>query len=248
MLQVADLKGLWRRSLIAWPDGRRDTSTQVCWLQGLCAFGDLRQPQTRADFSHALKLDDLSRLDCARLAEQQGFAGHLTFDGEHFEWARIIDFQPQGKFPDAGSLRWENAVLIEQGRDLEYIEHWHREPMASLHPAAAVRFRDTIRGIEALLVQVGEFYIFARDRGCPLPPHKTLGECVAAAPTVALARALVDCEISLGSSAADGVRVAASTLPYRVGAPLAAGLEGAWEILDREGDTAALGEFMKDTL
>jgi hypothetical protein len=87
MLQVADLTGLWRRSLLVWPDGRRDTTTQVLWLQGLCAFGDLRQPQPQTDFSQ---------------------------------------------------------------------------------PAAAVRLRDGICGVQALLVRVGEFYIFARDRRCSL--------------------------------------------------------------------------------
>jgi hypothetical protein len=236
MLQVADLKGLWRRSLVMWPDGRRDTSTQVRWLQGSRAFGDLRQPAAMSDFS---------RQDCARLAQQQGFAGHLTFDGKHFEWVRMIDFQPQGEFPDAGSLRWENDVLIEEGRDVEYLEHWHRESIASPQPAAAFRLRDNSRGITALLVRVGEFYIFARDRTCAPSPHKTLGECVAAAPTVAAARALVDCEISFCKTAADGVRVAASTLPFRVGQLLTAGLSANWKVIHSEGDTLALQDLLQ---
>ena len=247
MLTVADLTGLWRRSLIEWPDGRRDTTTQVRWLQGLRAFGDLRQPQPEADFSHARGLGDLSRQDCARLAQQHAFAGHLTFAGPHFEWQRTIDYQPKASFPDVGSLRWESGVLIEQGRDVEYLEHWHREPCATPAPAAALELRDT-RGINALLIRVGEFYIFARDRAIVAAPHKTLGECVAAAATIAQARALVDCEISFCRSAADGVRVAASTLPYRVGEPLSAGLDGAWEICASEGDAAALGKFMRDSL
>ena len=29
MPSVADVRGLWQRSLIAWPDGRRDDTTEV---------------------------------------------------------------------------------------------------------------------------------------------------------------------------------------------------------------------------
>jgi hypothetical protein len=38
--------------MIAWPDGRRDDTTEVRWLQGLCAYADLRRPSPIADFSH----------------------------------------------------------------------------------------------------------------------------------------------------------------------------------------------------
>src|SRR5271156_3755890 len=110
MLQVGDLKGLWRRSRIAWPDGRRDTTTQVLWLQGLSAFGDLRRPVPAPDFSHARSLNDLSRQDCSWLATQQGFAGYLTIVGRYFEWRRLIDYQPDSLRADAGSLRWEDGV------------------------------------------------------------------------------------------------------------------------------------------
>ena len=45
------MPGLWRRSLIAWPDGRRDTTSFVNWLQGPGLYLDLRQPEGRPDFS-----------------------------------------------------------------------------------------------------------------------------------------------------------------------------------------------------
>ena len=35
--RIEDMAGLWRRALIAWPDGRQDTTTFVSWLQGLAA-------------------------------------------------------------------------------------------------------------------------------------------------------------------------------------------------------------------
>jgi hypothetical protein len=244
MPQVADIRGLWRRSLIEWPDGRRDITSEVLWLQGISAFGDLRRPTPMADFSHAHRLSDLSRQDCAALAQQQGFAGHLTFDGRHFEWTRMIDFQPKSRV-DAGSLRWQSGVLIEEGRDADYIEHWHRDAVAMPGPAAAAVLHNTILGIKAVFVRVGQYYIFARDRTIELPVECSLAECVAAAPNLEQARALVDCEISFGSATSDGLRITASTLPYRVGKLLHLSLDHAWEILDGEGDLAALRGFAK---
>jgi hypothetical protein len=43
-VEPGTLTGLWRRSLIIWPDGRRDETTDVAWLQGERASIDLRQP------------------------------------------------------------------------------------------------------------------------------------------------------------------------------------------------------------
>src|ERR1700678_2492369 len=107
MTAVSELKGVWRRSMIAWPNGTRDTTTRVCWMQGVRAFVDLRQPRLTADFSQTRGLDDLSMEHCGWLAGQRGFAGRLSFDGAYFEWVRSIDFQPTRLTADAGSLEWE---------------------------------------------------------------------------------------------------------------------------------------------
>jgi hypothetical protein len=249
MLGLGDVIGLWRRSLIRWPDGRCDTATRVLWLQGKRAFGDIRQPPAQ-EFAHARALGDLSRHDCARLAEQQGFAGHLTFDGRFFEWVRMIDFQPRGAHADAGSLRWEGEVLIEQGRDVPYIEHWHRDPLAAVSPCAALQLRDTRRHVDALLIRVGRYYIFARDRALKLPAYTTLGECIAQATSLEEAHALIDCEISMAQDSGEGPRVTVSTLPYRVGERLLDGLgprggpASDWEIVRREGESERLERLL----
>jgi hypothetical protein len=257
MPSVADLRGLWQRSLIAWPDGRRDTTTEVRWLQGLRAYADLRQPSPAADFSHVRRRADLSMDDCAWLARQQGFAGNFTFDGRHFEWIRSIDIQPKAARADAGTLEWDGQVLVEKGRDIAYIEHWHRDPLAVTEPCAALVLRETSVGTRSQLLRVGSAFIFARDRAVPLPEHLTLGECVAAAGTVQQAQALLDCEISFGSVALDGFRITASSLPYRIGDFLAQSLthdtvsisdrdargtlvDRRWEIVDGEGDIGSL--------
>ena len=213
---VSELRGLWRRSLIAWPDGNRDTTTSVRWLQGLRAFIDLRQPAAAGDFSRARARGDLSMHQCTLLAKQQGFAGHCAFDGKHFEWTRTIDYQPRAPWADAGSLCWEGDVLVETGRDVAYIEHWRRDAAAPTLPVGAVTFRALDENITGVLLRVGPVFMFARDRAVVLTGHRTLGECVAAAPTLRHAQELVDCEISFGDVGTAAFRIAASSLPYRL--------------------------------
>ena len=94
---VFSLQGLWRRSLLAWPGRPSDTTTSVRWLQGPHAYIDLRQPTPLPDFSQVRSREDLTFEDCLWLARQEGFAGHLHFDGRHFEWVREIDFQQIGR-------------------------------------------------------------------------------------------------------------------------------------------------------
>jgi hypothetical protein len=219
-LHTAGLQGLWRRSLITWPRREAsDTTTSVHWLQGPRAYIDLRQPTPIPDFSHARTLEDLTYDDCVWLARQEGFAGSLHFDGEHFEWLREIDFQPRSPTADAGSLRWEGGVLIETGRDADYIEHWHRDPSIPTTPADSVALGAEPHRGAATLLRVGPHFMFARARTTSLQEgFGSLAECVAAAPDLAHARALIDCEISFGAIEPEGLRIIASTLPYRVGA------------------------------
>ena len=214
---VFSLQGLWRRSLIAWPGRPSDTTTSVYWLQGPRAYIDLRQPTPLPDFSHVRSREDLTFEDCLWLARQEGFAGHLHFDGRHFEWVREIDFQPSAPTADAGSLHWEGDVLIETGRDADYIEYWHRDPAVATTPTSLAGVQDS----PAVLLRVGPHFMYARDRAARLDKgYRTLVDYLQAAPDLQLARELIDCEISFGTVAESGLRIAASTLPYRVGARL----------------------------
>jgi hypothetical protein len=227
---VTELQGLWRRSLIAWPGRASDTTTSVRWLQGPRAYIDLRQPMPLPDFSHVRSREDLSLEDCAWLARQEGFAGHLHFDGRHFEWVREIDFQPPSPTADAGSLRWEGDVLLETGRDADYVEHWYRDTGAARTPASLTYMQVSpatpgARGVPekppAVLLRVGPNFMYARDRAAPLDKgYRTLTEYIKAAPDLQHARELIDCEISFGTVEESGLRIAASTFPYRVGALL----------------------------
>lgn len=252
-----ELRGLWRRSQIRYPDGRCDTTSAVHWLQGLKTFVDLRQPAGWPAFAGRCGRDSLSVDDCAALARQQGFAGTFAFDGRHFEWQRHIDFQPKTGQADAGSLTWEHGVLVERGRDVAYTEHWHRDRARSVTPIAAIWLRDTGSGARAILVRVGADFKMARDRAVALAPGATLVECVAGAGDSERARELIDCEIARGLVAARGLQITQSTLPYRVGDALHGEIRGSrflsrdrapdggertreWEIVASEGEIEAL--------
>jgi hypothetical protein len=234
---LSDMPGMLRRTLIIHADGTRDTATQVRWLQGPTLFVDLRQDAGLPDFPHLRGLKDLSFEDCTALARQAGFAGRLTFDGDCFEWLRLIDFQPRAG-TDAGRLWWEGEVLIEAGRDVPYIEHWLRDPTVVTRPLAGVRLRDRQTGVAALLLQVGTVFMFARDRAMRLPQGQPLAECVAGASSLAAARALLDCEITLGSGGfGSAPLILASTHPWRVAERFALpGAAARWEVIEAEGD------------
>lgn len=251
------LCGLWWRSLIEWPGGRRDTSSSVRWLQGIRAYIDLRQPANAARVPRARCRDELSIDDCLWLAGQEGFAGHIGFDGTHFEWIRSIDFQPKAPHADAGSLSWQGDVLVERGRDVDYIEHWHREATRATRPVGALALRAIDPATTAALLRVGPDFMFARDRAVVTGAHRTLSECVSQAPTLLHAQQLVDCEISAGTVSADGLRILASSLPYRIGDAVDLRIDGdsvsmadrandgrsirrRWRITASEGDPGAL--------
>jgi hypothetical protein len=216
MTHIERLQGHWRRSLIAWGDGRRDTSTAVDWLQGPSLYVDLRQPGGEPGMDVRC-LRALTLEQAASLAVQEGFAGTLVQHADHFEWTRLIDFQPPSPHDDRGRLSDRDGVLIEHGYDAPYLEHWHRQDDEA--PTAAVSLRDVGSGASAILVRAGERFMYARGRPTATGFGRRLGEMVREAPSRTAAQDLVDCEISIGS-VSNHWTIERSTLPWRVGARL----------------------------
>lgn len=214
--EIAALAGLWQRTLMAWPDGRRDTETRVHWLQGPSLYADLRQPAECTDYRAATCLRELRMKHIAWLARQEGFAGALHTRGGFFQWDRTIDFQPAARYADAGRLRFEGPLLIEEGQDIAYVEHWRRKPTAA-HPCAAARLRDMETGRIGFVVRVGGRFMIARDRAAMLPPHRTLSDLIAGMTRLQDAQDIVDCEISLGRLDDAGWLVERSSLPFKKG-------------------------------
>jgi len=260
MLDVADMLGLWHRSLLVRADATRDTATWVGWLQGPTAFVDLRLPAGRPSFRGVRGLSDLTRQHTAWLASQEGFAGRLNREGEVFVWHRVLDYQPASATADAGRLRQEREYVVEEGRDTPYIEHWHHEP-GTTAPVVAARLRDQQTGCDGFVVRVGKTFMYARaGSSASLPVGTHLADHVEAAPSLRAAQELVDCEISFGRVTAEGgFVIERSSLPFREGAHLDPALdpvrhafrssdvtdEGhvkrrSWGVIELEGDAAAL--------
>ncbi|MCE9648485.1 MAG: hypothetical protein K8R18_02570 [Parvibaculum sp.] len=255
---IETVAGLWRRSLIAWPDGARDTETWVNWMQGPSFYLDLRQPVGKPDFHGISGLRELDAPQLEWLASQEGFAGELHHDGTYFEWRREIDFQPQAIYSDQGKLWYADGMMIEEGKDIPYIEHWNREPI-ELQPICAMRLADREDGRRGFIMRIGSLFMYARARGFEVPAGRHLRECVAGAADLGAAQDLVDCEISQGVITSTGWIVQRSSLPYREGRRLDpelkthgpsalvtrdTGNDGRsaarhWDILDIQGELAA---------
>jgi hypothetical protein len=213
---IPSLRGLWQRSLIRWPDGRCDTTTAVRWLQGPSLYLDLRQPLGRPDFKSVQSLADLSDAHIEWLVRQEGFAGRLSFDGVYFEWGRDIDFQPKAMYSDCGRLWYENDYVVEEGRDIPYIEHWHGSIDGDASIGAAMRLQSTDGDRSGCIARVGDMFMYARGRGIAMPDLPDLRRCVQAAPTRTDLLHLLDCEISFGHVGA-GWHIEHSSLPFREG-------------------------------
>ncbi len=232
-------QGLWRRLLIARPDAPVNAHDFAAWLQGPGGlFGDLRQGVGVQARVQASCLAELSPGEARALAGQGGFAGRFMLDGDTAEWVRMLDFQPPGARRDRGRLGREGDLLIERGIEDSYVEYWQRPPEPDTAPCAGARFSSMEDGRAVFLVQWGRHFLYARDRAMALPPGGTLADLVRDADSET-ARALVDCEISLGAITAEGWCIARSTLPWRVGALLLGpGVrwcgEGALRVMDME--------------
>jgi hypothetical protein len=250
-MRLDQLGGLWRRSLIRLPDGSEDRTTEVHWLQGPARYVDLRQPRGRPSFAGIACLRDCGPDHLTWMATQEGFAGRLIQAGQFFEWERDIDFQPPSSLPDAGRLWQEDGMMIEEGRDSPYREHWHHDLAGKA--SAALSLVEETTGVAGALVVVGDTFMVARARSVSLPQGARLADLLAEAQDRTAAQDLLDCEIALGAMDQGRFVIARSSLPYREGAsllpardgdrlttadidPSGAPLTRAWRIVDEEGD------------
>jgi len=207
--------GLWQRLLLSVPGQPVDTLTRVDWLQGPVFYVDLRQPPALSGKVLASCLAEVTPDDAALLVTQEGFAGRFECTGNTAEWHREVDFRPC-PLGDRGLLESHGDLLIEHGIAADYIEHWQREPAAPGAPHGSALFTSRADGRAVILVRHGNRFGYARARGITIPGGAELPDLVARADPD-LARALVDCEISLGTVTAHGWRIDRSSLPWREG-------------------------------
>jgi hypothetical protein len=221
LTKITDLPGLWRRTLLALPDGHSDETTDVYWLQGPAYYADLRVPAGRPDFSGVSCLRDLTPAQVEWMAGQECFAGRLESDGAYFEWRRDMDYQPRNGAADAGRLSFAGDLLVEEGRDVAYIEHWRRGREASA-PCVGVRLREATGERFGFIVRVGDSFMTARGRPGAIEDQGRLPDRVASAKDLTEAQDVVDMEVSFGSISAQGWLIERSSLPFREGARFSA--------------------------
>lgn len=209
--------GLWRRERLARPDGWRDVTTEVYWLQSHGLFVDLRIPQPRPDFRGCAGLENLPPELAAWLPRQQGFAGRLTVDDGVCHWHRELDYQPPGEFEDIGRAEFiSDALMLESGILADYTEVW-RKAVPNGSGALAMRAEKTPGGRVGILVAVGDYFMYAVDRPQALSRESGHADWTAAE---------LECEIGFGR-VRPGMpwRIERCSLPFREGGVLLDGFD-----------------------
>ena len=184
-VRPVDLTGVLRRTLLVGPDGRRDTSSEVVWLQGPSLYVDVRRPAgTPRD------PDD----DRAWARAHEGFAGRCTRTADGVtHWERAVDVRAPGPFPDAGLLTRDGADVVERGVHVPYTERWAPEPVPPGAPVAGALLRAVDDGRAGVLVRAGDRFGWACGRGPdddpadPLTAHVAVGRITGAGWIVELA-------------------------------------------------------------
>jgi hypothetical protein len=223
------LVGLWRRKSISYSSGARDLTTCCYWGQTRHLYVDIRIPADRPLPATGRSFADYSLKGLQALANQRGFAGHILLQGDRCTWIRCIDYQPDTGRPDTGRLRCDGDVLYEVGEASSvvgdaYVEVYRREAHGRDRLIALRQAHGTgsdagdARG--AVLLIIGDRFLFARPRPTPLPPAETLSEVIeATGPDRSLIHTYLDCEISLGRIESDheSWTIDLSTIPFREG-------------------------------
>lgn len=217
MIQLHDLGGLWRRTLIAWPDGRSDTTTEVFWLQGPSFYADLRVPVGRPASAGTRCLRDLDEAMLRFMATQEGFFGRFAVADDIGDWQRTFDYRPDNGLGDRGALAFEGDILVERGIDAPYIEHWLR---AGAGDAMALTLA-TEAGTPGCFVAADDSFIYARGRATVLPLGAKFSHLLDGAASLQAAQDLFDCEISYGRRHGSDWRIERSSHCFREGASLA---------------------------
>jgi hypothetical protein len=223
MIHLHDLGGFWRRTLIAWPDGRSDRDTEVFWVQGPSLYADLRIPAGPPLIPYARCLRDLDWAMLRFMAHQEGFFGRFDVINDVGQWQRAFDYQPDNGVMDRGALAFEDGILVERGIDVAYVEHWARRACNGAAVALALK---TTGGVAGCLVAAGDAFIYARGRTAALPHGATLSTLIDNAVSLQAAQDLVDCEISFGRRHGGDWRIERSSHCYREGADLAPAFDG----------------------
>ncbi len=211
------LLGVWSREYITRRGAQGDSLT-VRYLQAVGPFGDVRIPPDRTWNATATSFAELTDAQLRGLARQKGFTGHTTFDGSVVTWHHELDFQPDTSRDASHVSREDDAHIMETGLDSSFVERYRRLSTGD-DRFLALRVERNGR-IDRVLIVVGDWFYFARNRAADLPPAESFDALIAARkPTRAQLINWLDCELAAGRIAGGSIpwEIQQSTLPWREG-------------------------------
>lgn len=137
MIRVADIQGHWVRRWIKAP-GFEDHATRVHWMQAGETYADVRIPLERPDQGAATCPADLPAAALYALAQAEGFAGHVTLDGDACTWHRSVNWHGTPEGADVGRIDFDaDGRMIETGVLADYTELWEQTAKTATR---AIRF------------------------------------------------------------------------------------------------------------
>lgn len=270
-----DLRGVWRRTLLQTDTDTdqpplEDDSSWVHWMQTSVWHADLRVPPSALQGREALPLNQLSPMQRAALAAQQGFAGITQVEnlpeGQICHWLRRTDYQPPALQPDAGWLVFDQPdQLVEIGVHDSYNEIWARLPDSVGRFVTLAELAEDGRDTGARILVAGSYMMTVRPRAARWPrgmnPGYTLTDVLLHSPEQALD--WLACEVSFGRLAQGQWAIERSTLPEREDQVWACAMQRvdthralvqqsqqgqqgapstAWQVLEWSSDTDLIGE------
>lgn len=153
-VSLAELSGVWKRSLLIDEAGKKDTESRVFWLQSAKLCGDIRQHLLSSALADLSWNDGLPFIDA--------FAGELIEISGVFRWEPALSYRGPSGPPDEGRLSWIGKDLREDGVHKNYVEHWVRIARASRKDyALAMRNQGSGR---CVVLKIGRFLFYSRQR------------------------------------------------------------------------------------
>ena len=231
-------KGAWQQL----PSGEKTGEVpRSYWLQTKRLHASILVPPGRPDFSGKESLSEMNQDELMWLASQQAIAGACIVKDESLHRRRQIDYQSSRGKANERIMRFEGDDLWEGSPNSSEHLVWHKisEPDAE---SIALRFQDEtditdISGQrKGLLLVVGDYFMYVRDRGYFVPQSESLStliECREYAHQQIVE--LLDFEVSFGVRRSGNVpwQIQLSTLPFREGKPLMT--ESGFEALSKDG-------------
>ncbi len=153
MINLSDIQGHWVRDWIK-AVSFEDHTTRVHWMQAGLDYADVRIPLERPDLGTARCLADLDAAALLALAQAEGFAGHVTLEGDNCTWHRDVNWHGTPDAPDVGEISFDaQGCMIEAGVLADYTELWE---LHASEVTMALRFGDgTYSGLLVMAEEVG---------------------------------------------------------------------------------------------